>query len=1059
MKESEQPKIISGYEEFRNPDSTYRAAPFWAWNTRLDRKEVIEDVRQFSDMGMGGFHAHTRVGLDTPYMGEEYLERIKASADEAERLGMKLYLYDEDRWPSGFGGGLVTKDKSLRATYLVVTPFKQDPAKAARRIDDSSVNISAARQNGTFLRAFDVELDGDARLVSFTPLGENEPAAHGRKWYVYRETMGDSAWFNDQAYLDTMNKAAVKRFIEVTHERYRAVLGERFGKTITSIFTDEPQTVFKKYLGHAAGERELTLPYTEGMDERYQELYGESLLDLVPELIWERADGRFQRTRYRFIDLVAQLFKEAYSDQLHSWCSKHGLKLTGHMMEEPTLSSQTKVVGDVMRGLSSFEIPGIDILADRRENTTAKQAQSVARQYGREGTMCECYGVTNWDFDFRHHKLEGDWLAALGVTLRVPHLTWMSMEGEAKRDYPASIGRQSPWYKKYNEIEDHLSRVTVALKKGEPVVKIGVVHPLESMWLAYGPADQTDALRDTLDSNFLNVTDWLLYGELDFDYVSESLLPSQANGCSVGKMDYDAIVVPGCLTLRSSTLAWLRSCRDAGKQVIFAGEPAAYVDAEPSCEARDFALTCTCIQLNRSDLLATLAPYRQLSIRFDGTKRLKKPNHHKDWDGLLADKYIYQLRAEGDSRWLFIANGKIEQNPDLVSSDKVIVAVHGTWDVTEIDTATGEPCHLDAWHEEGWTKFRRVLFSQDSVLLHLEPAERLVGSRSEQSLSISSGIASPIASPETLAGLRDLFDVSVKLEPAEPNVLVLDLASWRVDEEPWQPVEELLRIDNRLRDRFGFPLRMASVAQPWTQPNDTDSGSTLCLRFTFESQGPVEGARLAAESLAHKRVRLNGAPVDTAPTGEYVDHAIGTCLLPVICAGVNVLEVEERFTRKTNVENLFVLGNFGVEVRGARATLVPFVADGRFGDVVPQGMPFYGGNLTYRCELDLKPGSYELSATQYRGGALEISVDDGAPISATFSPYRVAFDVAEQGRHVLSLTCYGNRINTFGTLHDCDSTETYYEPNKWRTMADSWAYEYQLKPFGILKAPVLRYLG
>ena len=57
--------------------------------------------------------------------------------------------------------------------------------------------------------------------------------------------------------------------------------------------------------------------------------------------------------------------------------------------------------------------------------------------------MSELYGVTSWSFDFRRHKLQGDWQAALGITLRVPHLSWVSMKGEAKRDYPASINYQS----------------------------------------------------------------------------------------------------------------------------------------------------------------------------------------------------------------------------------------------------------------------------------------------------------------------------------------------------------------------------------------------------------------------------------------------------------------------------------------------------------------------------------------------------------------------------------------------------------------------------------------
>ena len=122
----------------------------------------------------------------------------------------------------------------------------------------------------------------------------------------------------------------------------------------------------------------------------------------------------------------------------------HGIALTGHMMEEPTLASQTAALGETMRSYRSFDLPGIDMLCDFRELTTAKQAESAVHQFGYEGMLSELYGVTNWDFDFRGHKLAGDWQAALGVTIRVHHLSWTSMAGEAKRDYPASLSSQPP---------------------------------------------------------------------------------------------------------------------------------------------------------------------------------------------------------------------------------------------------------------------------------------------------------------------------------------------------------------------------------------------------------------------------------------------------------------------------------------------------------------------------------------------------------------------------------------------------------------------------------------
>ena len=51
---------------FAQPPAEYRAAPFWAWNCRLDEATLKEQIDIFERMGMGGFFMHVRTGLETP---------------------------------------------------------------------------------------------------------------------------------------------------------------------------------------------------------------------------------------------------------------------------------------------------------------------------------------------------------------------------------------------------------------------------------------------------------------------------------------------------------------------------------------------------------------------------------------------------------------------------------------------------------------------------------------------------------------------------------------------------------------------------------------------------------------------------------------------------------------------------------------------------------------------------------------------------------------------------------------------------------------------------------
>ena len=88
-------------KQFVNPPTWYRGAPFWSWNDRLQVEELVRQVHDMKAHGMGGFFMHSREGLETVYMGPEWLECIRETVKAAKEAGTYAWLYDEDRWPSG----------------------------------------------------------------------------------------------------------------------------------------------------------------------------------------------------------------------------------------------------------------------------------------------------------------------------------------------------------------------------------------------------------------------------------------------------------------------------------------------------------------------------------------------------------------------------------------------------------------------------------------------------------------------------------------------------------------------------------------------------------------------------------------------------------------------------------------------------------------------------------------------------------------------------------------------------------------------------------------------
>ena len=105
-------------KEFKNPGVAYRGKPFWSWNGRLEAKELERQIEVLKDMGMGGYFCHSRTGLATEYLGDEWFELINVCAAKGKKEGMETWLYDEDRWPSGTAGGIVTKNHEFRMHYI-----------------------------------------------------------------------------------------------------------------------------------------------------------------------------------------------------------------------------------------------------------------------------------------------------------------------------------------------------------------------------------------------------------------------------------------------------------------------------------------------------------------------------------------------------------------------------------------------------------------------------------------------------------------------------------------------------------------------------------------------------------------------------------------------------------------------------------------------------------------------------------------------------------------------------------------------------------------------------
>ncbi|MBN2711843.1 MAG: hypothetical protein JXR97_05320 [Planctomycetes bacterium] len=1038
-------------KEFKSPGSQYRGKPFWAWNGKLEPEELRRQIRIMHRMGLGGFFMHSRVGLDTAYLSDDWFKCVDACIDEAEKLGMEAWLYDEDRWPSGAAGGLVTKNPDYRMCTISLLEL-DNTAKFKWDKDVVAAFIGKIKDNTVS------GLNRVAKGKVPAKLGS------GEKLLVFKVMLQENNdWYNGYTYLDTMNHDAVKEFIKVTHEAYRKRCGKYFGKTIPGIFTDEPNyghahnPNFERDNAGFGGKCTMTLQWTKKLPEVFKKRYGYDITDHLPEVFLDVDGKTVQQARWHFFDCITWLFVDAFARQIGEWCDKNGMMHTGHVLEELTLSGQTNVVGSAMRFYEYMQAPGMDILTQVwREYDTAKQVSSAAHQFGQKWRLTETYGCTGWDFNFTGHKAIGDWQAALGINLRCQHLSWYTMEGEAKRDYPACIFYQSPWWEMYSKVEDYFARVHAVMTKGEEIRDLLFVHPVESMWLYKRKGWHEEKERLPLDSMMVDMRDCLLGANIDYDYGDEYILSRHAkvvkgkNGAvlKLGKASYKTVLVPPAVTIRQTTLDLLDEFVKAGGKVIFAGKVPAYVDALKSDNAKTLAGKCVKTKEGGAELISAVEGCRRVSV-CDGSGKEINPT-------------LYGLREDKEAYYLFLINTgsvhtrlknqpvtrevRVEQRTCEFDSVKVSLFEKTEGKPLELDLDSGDILEVEAESgSRGWSV--KTSLPKIGSRMFIFPKKKTTGKAT----------AKPLCGKTVkTTGLgRSGWDYRL----SERNNLVLDCPKYSIGGGALKKENEILQVDFAVREALGIKHRGGHMVQPWARDKNRKFSSVpVVLEYSFGvDEIPSGGMHVALERPDTFKIFVNGRQLSNdAECGWWVDKSLR--LIPfdssLLKKGENALRLECEYAENhPGLEIVYLLGDFGTKVSGRNVSICGLPAKIKIGDWVKQGLSFYSGHVSYVKKVKVAKSSGErvfVRVPSYNGVGVKVYVDGIDAGIIGWEPNELEITELVTGSEVeLAVQVIGHRRNSHGPFHlECEKPD-------WVGPAQ-FGYEtaeYKLVECGLMKEP------
>ncbi len=543
---------------------------FWFLNQWLEEEELTRQIGELKAKGFGGFFLHPRGGLEVPYGSRLWYEKLAHCIREARRLGLEAWLYDEDPYPSGAAGGLVTlENPHLRAMEL--RPVLMEVTEAGEAVFD----LPPGALHGAWL--VDAHgchpIGGDAGLVrtqwrqkmrsnSYYSPYEHEGTPHWRAethsphfrivtpvlhppallLALIKVPVTQNPWGD---FPDLLNPEAVAAFIRSTHERYFEHFSGEIGPLLPGIFTDE-----SKLRG--------AIPWSPVLDRLMLETGGVTLAEVLPHLVLELSEETLW-FRWVFREALARGFLESFAEPIREACQERGLLWTGHFSPEEDPVAQALCVPGLFRLLTRMDIPGTDLigvnLGDERcplLHLSPKIASSAAHLSGKPYVACEALAVTDWvqDFDFITRAVH--WLFSLGVNRIVIHGQYYSIDGPRKREAPPSQFYQGAGWEQMPPLLAGIERLSEALSRGRHRAPILLYYPEETFMVHAVACQETNgrsaaiALEEREKLGALSHQ--LLTRGYDFDLIdAEHLLKVAVKGGAyhIGEESYELLLVPG----------------------------------------------------------------------------------------------------------------------------------------------------------------------------------------------------------------------------------------------------------------------------------------------------------------------------------------------------------------------------------------------------------------------------------------------------------------------------------------------------------------------------------
>ncbi|MHA6483296.1 glycosylhydrolase-like jelly roll fold domain-containing protein [Paenibacillus sp. strain BS8-2] len=568
--------------------------PFF-WQHGEDEDILREEMARIHESGIRAVCVEARPHPD--YLGPKWWKDIDAILDEARTRGMRVWILDDDHFPTGHAAGRV-KDapQELRRLYLseshvdaigprdhsafLVAPLPYHPGFSN---GGSLVGVIAVRRDPSTGDLMEESYDLTENVVN-GKLYWDVPDGYWRIFTLIESEHGGDPQKAD--YINYLVADSVRILINTVHEAFYERYRDDFGKTLAGFFSDEPGFYNDKDtwdFNSKPGKRGVTLPWSKGMYGLMEAELGSDYRRYLP-LLWHEGGERASQMRYSYMNVVSKLYAENFTAQIGDWCRDRGVEYIGHVLEDSNVHARLgSGAGHFFRALGGQDMSGVDVVlwqlrpgfdelptrgfvgeGDSEFFTygMAKMASSLGhldpKKKGR--TMAEVFGAYGWAEGLKLMKWMTDHMLVRGVNYFVPHA--FSPKEYPDRDCPPHLYARgkNPQFRYYKYLNHYTNRMSHLLSGGTHVATAAVLYHAEAEWSGdsmYFHKPVKELMRNQIDCDVLPCD--AIVNDVEV----------QSGKLRMLEETFDCLIVPYSEALPGSVLVRMNELAEQGLPVFF----------------------------------------------------------------------------------------------------------------------------------------------------------------------------------------------------------------------------------------------------------------------------------------------------------------------------------------------------------------------------------------------------------------------------------------------------------------------------------------------------------